>query len=423
MAAVMSVEFRDSRGRKVSLDKFVSNIRDQAVEIAMDHLAQKARNAASALIDPETSKHAVVFVRMGSENQLRMSTKGSPAFARELERRLGVEKGSVRSMQDKPQSESPIVYLAHGSPDHHTLARPFAERLMARGVEVWLDAWEIDSGDSIRQKMDQGLGNCSHFIVLLTPTSIGRPWVETEIDAGFVRAVEGRSKFIGLRVGVDVGQLSPFLQTRRCPALDLSDTDAVEALISELHGISRKPPRGPEPRYVKHVPPGLEFWAPAAVALAEYLVRASTNGTKFDPQVRLSQVAKTLDMPEADVRIAILDLKEAGLVEESAEFHSDAFWPLPGLFVEFDRHFLDFDNEQDAIAIANWTVSNDVSRVAIDELAKNFPDWQPRRLNSALSFLEEGDLVSAQHAIGQKPWAMQSFRVTDRTRRFVRDNG
>jgi len=419
----MKVEFRDGSGRKVSIDKLFDNIREKAVEAAITHLEHKARNAASALIDPETGRHAVVFVRPKEETQLVMSTKGSPAFARELERRLGVEKGAVRSMMDESKAKSPIVYLAHGSPDHKTLARPFAERLMQGGVEVWLDAWEIGSGDSVRQKMDEGLGDCTHFIVLLTPNSIGRPWVETEIDAGFVRAVEGHSKFIGLRTGVSVSQLSPFLQSRRCPELDLNDTLAVDELIAELHGVSRKPARGPAPRYVKSVPPGLQFWAPSAIAVAEYLVRASKHGTKFDPQVLMGEVAEALDMPEADVRLAVLDLEEAGLIEKSREMRAARFWPQPGLFVEFDSHFLDFDNEQDAIAVANWVVSNDVKSISIADLSKNFPDWQPRRMNSALSFLEEGALINAQHTIGQGPWAMRSLSVSDRTRRFVRDNG
>ncbi|RWI48090.1 MAG: TIR domain-containing protein [Mesorhizobium sp.] len=419
----MAVEFRDGSGRKVSIDKFFDNIRDKAVELAMTHLEKRARDAASALIDPETGKHSVVFVRTKGEAQLVMSTKGSPVYARELERRLGVERGMVRSMMDKPKVETPIVYLAHGSPDHKTLARPLAERLMQNGIEVWLDAWEIGSGDSVRQKMDQGLGNCTHFVVLLTPTSIGRPWVETEIDVGFVRAVEGHSKFIGLRIGVGVSQLSPFLQSRRCPELDLSDTAAVDELIAELHGISRKPPRGSSPRYVKAVPAGLQFWAPGAIAVAEYLVRKSKQGTKFDPQIHVSQVAEALGFPEGDVRLAILDLSEAGLVEESATIDSEAFWPTPGLFVEFDRHFLDFDNEQDAIAVANWVISNGARSIKIDDLSKNFPDWLPRRMNSALSFLEEGALIQAQHILDQKPWAMHSLTVTDRTRRFVRDHG
>ena len=417
------MEFRDSSGRKVSSKQFFDNIKKKGIELAMSHLEERARNAAGSLIDPETGKHSVVFVRRNGENKLVVSTKGSPAYARELERRLGVDRGSIRSMTDDSKKTTPVVYLAHGSPDHETLARPLAEYLMENGIDVWFDEWEIDSGDSIRQKMDQGLGDCTHFLVLLTPGSIGRPWVETEIDAGFVGAVEGRCKFVGLRIGVEVSELSPFLRSRRCPEIDISDKAALEQLAAEVYGISRKPERGATPRYVKTVPSGLQFWSQGAIAVAEHLVRESKNGVKFDPQTTINKISEALEMPETDTRLAVLDLEEAGLVERSGEHPSGRFWPTPSLFVEFDRHFLEFDNEEDAIAIANWLVSNDVTTIGIDKLAKNFADWPPRRLNSALNYLEDGTLVRCQHTLNSAPWAMRSLTVTDRTHRFARDNG
>ena len=52
--------------------------------------------------------------------------------------------------------------------------------------------------------MEEGLGNCTHFVVLLTPTSMTKPWVNAEIDAAFVRRVAGVSKLIALRCGVGV---------------------------------------------------------------------------------------------------------------------------------------------------------------------------------------------------------------------------
>lgn len=55
------------------------------------------------------------------------------------------------------------------------LARPLAQRLMAEGIEVWFDEWEIGAGDSLKRRMEQGLEDCSHFVVLLTPTSIRKP--------------------------------------------------------------------------------------------------------------------------------------------------------------------------------------------------------------------------------------------------------
>lgn len=92
-------------------------------------------------------------------------------------------------MTDAP-SRTPLAYLAHASEDKAVM-RPIARRLLQEGVDVWYDEWEIRPGDSLRRRMDEGLGACTHFLVLLTETSLRKPWVAEEIDAGFVRKIEG----------------------------------------------------------------------------------------------------------------------------------------------------------------------------------------------------------------------------------------
>jgi hypothetical protein len=61
-------------------------------------LEQQVHDAAASIIDPETGKHAEVFVRRRSPTELTLRTHGSPAFVRELEKRLGVETGSIETM-------------------------------------------------------------------------------------------------------------------------------------------------------------------------------------------------------------------------------------------------------------------------------------------------------------------------------------
>jgi hypothetical protein len=90
-------------------------------------------------------------------------TSRSPAFARELEKRLGVDTGSIKTMRTQDTVDLSHVYLAHASEDHETLAKPLAQALMANGVDVWFDEWEIRAGDSLRRKMEEGLANCHAF--------------------------------------------------------------------------------------------------------------------------------------------------------------------------------------------------------------------------------------------------------------------
>lgn len=411
------IEYR-SGGRRVSQKQFFDGIKDKLMDTAMNAMEERVHAAASSIVDPETGRHAEVIVRRTGPTSFALSTQGSPAFARELERRLGIQEGEVQMID---QAQRPRVYLAHASEDHETLAKPLAEKLMANGVDVWLDAWEIQTGDSLRQKMEEGLTESTHFLVLLTPNSIGKAWVEREIDVGFVRLVSGKSRFLGIRCGVKVSDLSEFLQTLRCPALDVTDDGDVAGLVADIHGASRKPVLGTAPRYAKAAAPGLANWSSSALAVAEHLVRASKVGRVFDPQTDIARVAEATGLPEADVRLGVLDLADAGFVERSRTFSSESFWPKAALFVEFDRHFMDFDNQADAGAIANLLVNEEIREIGAEELAKRFPDWGPRRLNSAIQYLEAAKAIAVYRTLNSGPWAVWQINTNERTLKFVRN--
>jgi hypothetical protein len=66
-----------SGGRRVSADQFFANIKDKLIDSAMQELEARARGAAASIIDPETGKHAQVFVRRKDATNLILSTKGA----------------------------------------------------------------------------------------------------------------------------------------------------------------------------------------------------------------------------------------------------------------------------------------------------------------------------------------------------------
>jgi hypothetical protein len=83
------IEYR-SGGRRVRPETFFKNIQREALDLALQELEERARGAASSIVDPEMGKRAPVFVRRTGETSMVISTRGSPAFARALEKRLGV---------------------------------------------------------------------------------------------------------------------------------------------------------------------------------------------------------------------------------------------------------------------------------------------------------------------------------------------
>ena len=404
-------------GRPFDPRRFAEEIEAHAIEMGMQAIEEKARGVAGSIIDPETGKHAVVFVDRLPHNRVGIRTSGSPAFARLLEKRLGVGAGDVKVMGIDKMTAEPRVYLAHASEDKE-LVRPLAQYLMDHGVETWFDEWEIEPGDSLRQKMEEGLGEMTHFMVILTPISITKPWVAREIDVGLVRLVGGTSRMVPLRVGVEVGDLSPFLQTLLCEAIDLSSKADLAALVDRLHDVSRKPALGSKPRYVETVPAGLEGWSSAAIAIAQLLAKKSEHATSFDPMKQPHEISEATGIAPTDVRMGILDLRDAGLLWQS-EAGDLSVAPLGSLFVEFDASVMPFDPEQDAVTIANRLIGEGVEDAEIEQLA-NTLGWEPRRMNSAICYLERAGAIDARHSLASEPWRAVYLTAGDETLRFVR---
>ena len=117
-------------------------------------------------------------------------------------------KEDVEHPSPEGERQVPYVFLSYASEDKE-LARQVANTLQKNGIETWWDDWEIKPGDSMRQKIDEGIGGCTHFLVLLTKQSIDKEWVKIEMDAGFVRKLKGKCRFIPVRHKLSVNRLPP----------------------------------------------------------------------------------------------------------------------------------------------------------------------------------------------------------------------
>jgi hypothetical protein len=202
-----------------------------------------------------------------------------------------------------------------------------------------------------------------------------------------------------------------------------SDED-FERLVADIHEVGWKPALGPRPRYLKSIPDGLARWSRAVVAVAEYLVTNSKSGLFADPQATVDEVASAVSLPSEDVADAAFELAEAGFVDvrqssEGGDNH--LIWPEPSLFVEFDRHLAGIDSKGDAAAIVTWLLNSGNEGASADDVAKQFPEWNERRINSALTYLDEAKVVLSSKPIGSK-WAISAFMLNERSRRFAREN-
>ncbi len=81
------------------------------------------------------------------------------------------------------------IFLSHTGVDK-PFARQLRKDLMARGVpRVWLDEAEIDIGDSLIAKIEEGIKLSRYIAVVLSTKSIGAPWVKKELDVAMNREI------------------------------------------------------------------------------------------------------------------------------------------------------------------------------------------------------------------------------------------
>ena len=306
----------------------------------------------------------------------------------------------------------PKVFLSYAFEDT-ALADKIANTLQENGIDTWWAEWCISAGDSIRQRIDEGLGDCTHFVVLLTPKSIGKSWVNAEIDAGLIRKLGESTRFIPLRCGLPASDLSPLLRGMLSPELDPTNVN-LSQLIGDIHGVSRKPPLGPVPKALRAVEAAPTGFSASATAVARLFVQSSKNGKQHDPSYELARLATELQLSEEDTRDAVFEL--GPLVNN---YRDKLITPEDALFVAFDRFWMPWDAETDAFQVAVGLINDPDFPKEQDKLAEHL-GWPARRLNPAIAYLADRALILFRKSTSGRAWRFSFIMKTDETRRFVK---
>lgn len=314
----------------------------------------------------------------------------------------------------------PTGFLCYAS-ENRTLARRIATSLHKNGVETFFDEWEVGAGDSIRAKIDQGLADCTHFIALLTPESIAKPWVSAEMDAAFVQKVEGTSKFIPLRFGLSHKELPPLLKALHSPEITEAEYENdIKSLVHDIFGVSRRPPLGPAPALLPNALVAQTGFSQAALRIAQYFVQA-TEHAYLDPQLTIDELCSQVALRRDDVVDGLDELERIRAVTihkvmTGTENHH--LMPIPRLFARFDKYWMSWDPEVDATAIASRLLANPGAGMRTELIAAEF-GWPVRRLNPALSVLVDANAVRTTNEKSH-PEIKNWMQATDATRRFVK---
>ncbi|WP_169789395.1 tetratricopeptide repeat protein [Skermanella aerolata] len=112
---------------------------------------------------------------------------------------------------DQRSGDSRDVFISYAHADGEWV-KTLAENLHRAGLKVFYDQWDIGLGDVVVHKIDHGILNSRNGILVVSPTSLTRPYVQNEYAALMDRAIM-RGQLL-IPVLLKDAEMPPLLATR-----------------------------------------------------------------------------------------------------------------------------------------------------------------------------------------------------------------
>jgi hypothetical protein len=101
-------------------------------------------------------------------------------------------------------SESKDVFICHASEDKSDIIKPLVAAFKREGISYWHDEAEIKWGDSIVEKVNEGLRISRYVIVVISKHFLLKKWPQRELNSVLnVESSTGKVRVLPLIVGTD----------------------------------------------------------------------------------------------------------------------------------------------------------------------------------------------------------------------------
>ena len=130
-------------------------------------------------------------------------------------------------------------FVSYDNVDRTGIVEPLVMELSKQGCKVWFDKYELNVGDSLRQRIEDGIKECHKCILVLSPSFLANTrYAINEFDAWFTKErIQGGKVFLPIWAGVDRAQVfaySPSLADRYAYQWNEDPARAARALAAVL---------------------------------------------------------------------------------------------------------------------------------------------------------------------------------------------
>lgn len=316
---------------------------------------------------------------------------------------------------------NPKVFVCHASEDKERFVLDFATKLRSKGIDAWVDKWEILPGDSLVNKIfEEGIKNAQAVIVVLSKYSVNKPWVQEELNASLVKKIQANCKLIPVVIeDCEVPECLKPTVWERIKDLKNYDTE-LDQIVMSIYGQRDKPPLGAPPTYTKTLidcVPGLTRIDSQIMKLAcETAIRIG------DPYINtegIQEQAKSLEISQEEFFDSLEILRNRGYIEASVEFGGNI--PLFSItvcgFEEYARVYIkDYDSILKSVALQIVNLNKTDNKSISSSLN------QPQMLvDHILDVLENNHLIKVSKSNRGGMLFIYIFNVSPELQRMLRE--
>jgi TIR domain len=139
---------------------------------------------------------------------------------------------AAKQVRHSEHEHERIAFISHSTKDK-PFVRKLAADLVAGGVKVWLDEQNILVGDSIPEKIAQGLAESDFFLIVVSEQSVNSEWVKRELNSAIVHEIE-RRKVIVLPIKIDSAKMPETIKDKLYADFSKSYEDGLEKLLRSI---------------------------------------------------------------------------------------------------------------------------------------------------------------------------------------------
>jgi len=297
-----------------------------------------------------------------------------------------------------------VIFMSHAGEDKERFVIKFSEYLLSKGIDVWLDKWEMLPGDSLVEKIfEEGLKNATAVIVVLSKNSINKKWVKEELKTAIIKRINTDSKLIPIILdNLQRNELPQAIQDTVWETI--TDTNnfiqSADRIIASLYGQKTKPNIGNLPEYanseIEKVPNLTKIDTLVLKQICEIGIK---NGFLFADGTKVLFELNKYEIPQDDIMDSIKILDGRYFIKASFDSmgFSHANVTVFG-FQEYAKIFLP-NYEDFKFAVASFLINNPPDFQESDIIAKEL-SIPLVIVNHIIDLFEENDFLKTQKLSG-----------------------